>query len=257
MPRLTGKDDIRAILQRDPRWCVYALGDLTPRMFAKCQWFTSASAEATDGTTPDITLVLHDYGTSILFAHGTGSIREALDHVAWPVHLQLRPDGLEEVSRYANVTSVKRMLRMSWESGDTGIDARVQRLGATDVAALTRLYADGEVAGESPDFFYDSMVTDGVFFGIFEDRELVAAAGTHLVAADESAAAIGNVYTRRDRRGRGLSTAVTAAVLHRLRPLKTIGLNVREDNGPAIRVYESLGFVRYCEFREGLAEWRR
>ena len=66
MPALRDKDDIRAILRRDPRWCVYALGDLSARMFPKCQWFT-----------PDLTLVLHDYGTSILFAHGTGSIREA------------------------------------------------------------------------------------------------------------------------------------------------------------------------------------
>ena len=52
-------------------------------------------------------MVLHDYGTSILFAHGTGSIREALDHVTWPVHLQVQPDALDEVARYATVTSVK------------------------------------------------------------------------------------------------------------------------------------------------------
>ena len=55
MPRLTDKHDLRRILQRDPRWCVYALGDLSPRMFAKCQWFT-----------PDLTLVLHDYGAEAL-----------------------------------------------------------------------------------------------------------------------------------------------------------------------------------------------
>ena len=42
-------------------------------------------------------MVLHDYGTSILFAHGTGSIREALEHVSWPVHLQVQPDALDEV----------------------------------------------------------------------------------------------------------------------------------------------------------------
>ena len=96
MPPLTDKDQIRAILRRNPRWCVYALGDLTPRMFEKCQWFT-----------PDLTMVLHDYGTSILFAHGTGSIREALDHVTWPVHLQVQPDALDEVARYATVTNEK------------------------------------------------------------------------------------------------------------------------------------------------------
>ena len=54
------------------------------------------------------------------------------------------------------------------------------------------------------------MVTDGVFFGVYEGEALVAAAGTHLVSREEGAAAIGNIYTRRDRRGRGLGRAVTA-----------------------------------------------
>jgi ribosomal protein S18 acetylase RimI-like enzyme len=242
MPRLTGKDDIRAILRRDPAWCVYALGDLSPRMFPKCQWFV-----------PDLTLVLHDYGTSILFAHGTGSIREALDHVAWPVHLQVRQDALDEVSRHAHVTEVKQMIRMVWTGGSTRVSDRVTRLGAADVPALERLYADGESAGESPDFFYASMVTDGVFFGVYKGAELLAAAGTHLVSREESAAAIGNVYVRRDRRGGGLGRAVTAAVIHELAGIETVGLNVRADNDAAIRVYESLGFVRHCEFREALA----
>ena len=243
--RLTDKDQIRNILQRDRRWCVYALGDLTPRMFEKTQWFT-----------PDLTMVLHDYGTSILFAHGIGSIREALDRVSWPVHLQVQQDALDEVGRHAELTQVKHMWRMAWDGCETEIAEGVQRLGPTDVTALKRLYADGEAAGESPDFFYDSMVPSGVFFGIYEGADLVAAAGTHLFAPDEHAAAIGNVYTRRDRRGRGLSRAVTKAVLHRLRHLKTVGLNVRDDNVAAIRVYESLGFVKHCDFREAVAHRR-
>ena len=243
--RLTDKDQIRNILQRDRRWCVYALGDLTPRMFEKTQWFT-----------PDLTMVLHDYGTSILFAHGTGSIREALDRVSWPVHLQVQQDALDEVARHAELTEVKHMWRMAWDGCETEIAEGVRRLGPTDVTALKRLYADGEAAGESPDFFYDSMVPSGVFFGIYEGADLVAAAGTHLFAPDEHAAAIGNVYTRRDRRGRGLSRAVTKAVLHRLRHLKTVGLNVRDDNVAAIRVYESLGFTKHCDFREAVAHRR-
>jgi ribosomal protein S18 acetylase RimI-like enzyme len=252
--RLFDKNEIRSILQRDPRWCVYALGDLTPRMFEKCLWFT-----------PDLTMVLHDYGTSILFAHGTGSIKEALEHVRWPVHLQVQQDALDEVAKFAAITDVKHMHRMSWAAdGADGTDPRrsteiadgVKRLHEPDVAALKRLYADGESTGESPDFFYDSMVPSGVFFGIYEGADLIAAAGTHLFAPDEHAAAIGNVYTRRDRRGRGLGRAVTSAVLHRLRHLKTVGLNVREDNAPAIRVYESLGFVKHCDFKEAIARPR-
>ena len=243
MPRLSDRDQIRAILRRDPRWCVYALGDLAPPMFPKCQWFT-----------PDLTLVLHDYGTSILFAMGTGSIEEALRHVTWPVHLQVQPDALEAVARLASVTEIKQMRRMIWEDrGAHAVDKRATPLAADDVDALHRLYAEGESSGEGPDFFYPSMVTDGVFFGVYEEGALVAAAGTHLVSRQEGAAAIGNVYTRRDRRGRGLGRAVTAAVMNGLAGIDTVGLNVRADNHAAIRVYESLGFERHCDFHEALA----
>jgi ribosomal protein S18 acetylase RimI-like enzyme len=215
-------------------------------MFEKCQWFT-----------PDLTLVLHDYGTCILFADGIGSIREALDHVSWPVHLQVRQEALDEVKKYARVIDEKQMLRMRWRAGRLSADPRAVRLTMTDAAALVRLYQDGDATGESPDFFYPSMISDGVFFGIYEGAELAAAAGTHLVAPDEGAAAIGNVYTRRDRRGRGYGRVVTTAVLNELRDLETIGLNVKAANAAAIRLYESLGFAIHCDFCESLATGRR
>lgn len=97
------------------------------------------------------------------------------------------------------------------------------------------------------------MVTDGVYFGVYEQDALVAAAGTHLVSRREGVAAIGNVYTRRDRRGRGLGRRVMSALLGDLTGIDTIGLNVRVDNQAALRVYESLGFVRHCQFSLALA----
>ena len=78
MPRLTDKNEIRTRLRRDPAWSVYALGDLGPSMFPKTLWFV-----------PDLTLVVQDFGTAILFAMGPGSVREALECVARPVLLQV------------------------------------------------------------------------------------------------------------------------------------------------------------------------
>jgi len=250
MPRLTDKTAIRAILRRDPVWGVYALGDLAPRMFPKTKWFG-----------PDLTLVLHDFGTSILFAMGTASIREALDHVRWPVHLQLQQDALDEVARYAVIENQCQMWRMGWEGPPEGgrhaDTTAAARLGAADVPALLKLYADGEATGESPDFFYPSMVSSGVFFGVYDGDALVAAAGTHLFAPEERAVAIGNIYTMRAHRGHGLGRVVTSAVLAAVKDIETVGLNVRAGNHAAMSLYESLGFVRHCQFYEGLATTRK
>jgi ribosomal protein S18 acetylase RimI-like enzyme len=258
MPRLTDQNEIRSRLRRDAAWSVYALGDLAPPMFAKTLWFE-----------PDLTLLVQDYGTAILFAMGPGSVREALECVAGPVHLQVQRDALDEVARHATVSSLRLMWRMTWtgdlprRSATTLQRAKAEavpsasavacRLNASDVPALQSLYADGVSSGESPDFFFPSMVENGAFFGIYEGAALVAAAGTHLLSREEGAAAIGNVYTRRDRRGQGLGRLVTSAVLGELAGVETIGLNVRAENDAALYLYESLGFARHCEFYEAVA----
>jgi GNAT superfamily N-acetyltransferase len=243
MPRLTDKNEIRALLRRDPAWSVYALGDLAPSMFPKTQWFA-----------PGLTLVVQDYGTAILFAMGPDSVCEALECATEPVHLQVQRDALDEVARHAAVSSPRLMWRMTWAGHRlVASSALTSRLDASDVPALQALYADGESSGESPDFFFPSMVTDGVFHGIYEATALVAAAGTHILAREEGVAAIGNIYTRHDRRGRGLARLVTGAVLGELSGIETIGLNVRADNDAALYLYESLGFARHCQFYEACA----
>ncbi len=99
------------------------------------------------------------------------------------------------------------------------------------------------------------MLAQGVYYGIRESAALVAVAGTHVVAVGEGVGCLGNIYTRRDRRGRGLSTQVTSAVTAHLSTmrLRTIALNVRENNAAAMRVYERLGFQRYCGYVEAVA----
>src|SRR3954453_6429867 len=103
MPRLIDKNEIRTCLRRDRAWSVYALGDLEPPMFPKTLWFA-----------PDLTLIVRDYGTAILFAMGAGSVREALECVTGPVHLQVQRDALDEVARHAAVSSPRLMWRMTW-----------------------------------------------------------------------------------------------------------------------------------------------
>lgn len=147
MPRLTDTDEIRRRLHRDTAWSLYALGDLAPAMFPKTRWFE-----------PDLTLIFADYGTTILFAMGRGSVREALQGVEGPVHLQVQRDALDEIACHTTVSAIKTMWRMIWTGGHASASGDVtQRLGEDDVPALRALYADGEPSGEAPDFFFPAM----------------------------------------------------------------------------------------------------
>jgi predicted GNAT family acetyltransferase len=103
------------------------------------------------------------------------------------------------------------------------------------------------------------MLSNGIYFGIYDGPDLIAAGGTHIVTPQEGVTAIGNVYTRRDHRRRGHAGAVTSAITNELlrMNLPTIVLNVNQRNEPAIRVYEQLGYQRYCGYYEGLAKRRR
>jgi len=257
MPRLTDPVAIRTLLETDRWWSIYPLGDLAPHLFPSCEWFHLP------GGPPALMLVCRVFATPVLFALGeTAAVQLLLDEVREEpaFYLHVRPEVLALLEPRYRLRDLAHMWRMALDPEDyrPASAEHVVRLGAADVPALQRLYADGETAGESPHFFAPAMVEEGAFFGLWEGPELVAVAGTHLVVAAESVGAIGNIYTRRDRRGRGLAAATTSAVVNELLRLglRTVALNVSQTNAAAVQVYERLGFVRYCDYYEGLAERR-
>ena len=243
---------VRDILRRDPLWCVYALGDLDPRRRQHCRWFTRASSVA---------LLYHEFETPILFGAGEPDVLAAVPDVEACL-LQIPESFLPDVERRWALDWSCPMYRMALgparftpPAGRVGVEP----LGAAHEGELRELYDDGRATGEDPDFFMASQLGDDTFFGVRQDGRLVAAGGTHLYSAAESVGAIGNVYTRRSHRGRGLAVAVVAAIVERLiaRRTETIGLNVKTRNAAAIRLYERLGFGVHARFWEGRAVRRR
>lgn len=258
MPYLTDASEIRVLLERDRNWSAYALGDLEPGFARHTAWVGSSDQGA-------LAMLYRGFDLPVLFTQGCG---EALDAVLSEIlspplpafYLHVNPPALSWLRGTHRIEPEKPMRRMILEPARLKEpDAAVFRLGSGDLGAIQRLYADGQCGPdrpeESPDFFFPFMLDQGVFYGLREGDDLVAAAGTHLVAPGESVAAIGNVYTRRDRRGRGYGRQVTAAVAVELRRrgIRTIALNVAPANTSAIRVYEALGFTHYCDYYEGMA----
>jgi ribosomal protein S18 acetylase RimI-like enzyme len=252
MPRLTEPNEIRARLETDRAWAAYALADLAPGFFEHCEWRSCCEPA------PAILLLYRAFETPVLVTVGAApAIASLLEEIRDEpeMYLSVRPEILPLIKARYDVLAEALMWRMVLDPAAFGAPetSAAVPLTAADLPALQELYADGQAAGEAPDFFSPEMVEQGVFFGVREGETLVAAAGTHLYTPAESVGTVGNVYTRRDRRGRGLARQVTRSVTAELlrRGLRTIVLNVAQANAAAIRVYERLGFRRYTAFYEG------
>ncbi len=255
MPELTDIADIRARLEADRSWSLYALGDLMPEQRPHCRWFGAA-----DGA---LALLFRAFDVPVFFALGApASLHTLLPEIDEPeIFALVRPDFAPFLAKTHTLHPQFMMWRMILNPDlaphvSTGA---ASLLTPEDLPALGRLYEDDERQDGDPRFFTASMLEHGVYYGVREGAELISAAGTHLVAPSEGVGALGNVYTRRDRRGRGLAQQTVGAVTAHLTQMKlrTIGLNVAQENTVAIRLYERLGFTRYCPYVETHATAKR
>lgn len=245
MALLADRSAIRRVLESDRAWSVYALGDFAPGYFEHCRWYREPGGLA---------LLYSGYSPPIFFYIGEqAGAAAALDESRHEqISLQVRPETLPAISERYTISHRLNMLRMVLDP--TKFAADLPKTGRLvlpgDLAVLEQLYST-----EPPEFFFPSMVEQGVFFGAWQGSDLVAVAGTHLVNQEERVAAVGNVYTRPDCRGQGLASGLTAAVCAELlrRGITTIALNVKEENETAVRVYKRLGFSVHCPFVQALA----
>ncbi len=267
------------ILAQDPVWAAYAIADLRPDLAPFCRWTVATDASG-------LALLFTGLEPPILLTAGTSDgVAAALNDAALPeeIFLSVRESHIPEVQQHYARVERHEMLRMALAPGQQVPEPTVPTvpLSTADELRLQSLYQHG---GEfAPDAFTTSQLRDGFFFGI-EDRRghLAAAGGTHIAyrrkhatspdlqkshcqksgsidcILSQGVAAIGNIYSRPDCRGRGFGTAVTARITQALQAdgYKFIVLNVSKQNLVAQSIYEKLGFVTHCQFIEGCASGR-
>lgn len=246
---LTDRKALRAFLEQDRSYAAYALGDLEPYLFQHCGWYVAE----VQGVPRALALLFTGMEPHALFLMGEGEgLETTLDRAPLPhrAYITCRPHDLDRVKRVYELSSPDRMWRMILRpEAFRPVQGDMMRLGAEARDELMELYREGE----GTFFFRPYQLERGVYFGVRVDGKLVAAAGTHLVAPSVSVACVGNVFTRADHRRRGYGAATTSSVIAELLSLGlTVALNVRQDNTSAIRLYECLGFRRYCAFVEGM-----
>jgi RimJ/RimL family protein N-acetyltransferase len=248
--RLADDAAARAFLERDPAWNGYALADLEPphRQYAR---FCLAARAGQDRaallryTPPEFTVVEltgDPGGVAALLAAGGLPRRTQLI-----ARLEHRP----AITAHYRSDRWDPMWRMALAPGGLRLPAgveRARRLGPADLPALRGLYAARDYFAP----FSDAMLDGGVYYGLWHDGRLVAAAGTHVVARIGQVAAVGNVYTLPEARGRGYAQATAAAVVRDLlaQGCRRVILNVHAGNQAAIAAYHRLGFEKVCDFWE-------
>lgn len=240
----------RAFFQRDRLMAAYALADIDAAEIERARWWTAARGNEVVACA----LVVEALPFRPCFASGETEalasifregIREPRIVVATPPAGRL---AVESVYRYERVEKMHRMAA-SVSTFRPRATHGVRRLGPEQLDDVIDLYGHA-----SRTYFTEERLEREIYFGVYVGSTLVSAAGTHVRSRLSSVAAVGNVLTRVAYRDRGMATSVTSAVTEAaLEEHDDVVLNVRQDNAPAIAVYDRLGYHIHGPFIEGPA----
>ncbi|MGD8814712.1 MAG: GNAT family N-acetyltransferase [Anaerolineales bacterium] len=240
-------EDVKQRLEQDRHWCAYALADLYPPYAPHAHWHIHEDA---------VLLIYRGLNPPILFAYGnpTQAVRlfgrlspGRYQYGLLASHLAIIEDRLKR----ENEAIMWRMALKRDHFPHKQVDEDVVPLGISDLQELMDLFDEHP---DRPDSFDEGQLANGFFFGIREQDQLCAIAGTHVVSPQAGVAALGNIFTHPTWRSRGYSKRVTSALVSALlkQDLPTIVLNVAQDNHVAIGIYRHLGFWPICGYHEGV-----
>jgi ribosomal protein S18 acetylase RimI-like enzyme len=250
---LHDKAQIAAILRREPPLHVYALGDLDDFFWPYTLWYARRDA----GELTDVVLLYTGLPIPTLLAlapEPADGLRELLGAC-----LPLLPRHF-----YAHLTpGLTPILASDYTLHPHGMFAKMtltkpnhlKAVDTSEVAHLSPADLDETLAfyaASYPDNWFDPrMLETGYYFGYRHEDRLVSVAGVHVYSPKYQVAALGNIATHPDARGRGYATRVTARLCQALLPsAPQIGLNVRVGNAFAIACYKRLGFAQIGIYEE-------
>jgi ribosomal protein S18 acetylase RimI-like enzyme len=250
---------IEAFLRRNTPLHLYGLGDLDERFWPWTSWYGLVA----DGQIRAIALLYRGLTTPTLLALADAElpeleelVRDLCARLPGRFYTHVSP-GLAEVLRQRYQLEAHglhdKMVLKDASRVAVAQTGGIVALTPQDAPRVMELY-DRSYPGN---WFEPQMLDTGQYFGLEEAGRLVSIAGVHVYSPTYRVAALGNIATDPDFRGRGYARAVTAALCHNLfRTVEQIGLNVKSDNEPAIACYRGLGFQRCAQYEEYLAAAR-
>lgn len=255
---LHSKTDIEKLLRCNTALHIYELGDLDDAFWPYTSWLTRNTA---DGHR-DIALLYSGDAlpTLVCLSDRVETAQELLRSAAhlfpsrFYAHLSETLDGgLQEHHRLENHgTYLKMLLRRP--DALQGIDtAGVATFSPANWAELKEFYD----RCHPQNWFNPRMLETGFYFGRRVDGRIASVGGVHVVSSEFRVAALGNIVTDPQFRGRGLATCVCAALCSALLGnVDHIGLNVFAANATAIQLYKKLGFEEVGTYVEWMVSKR-
>ena len=234
----------------------FVLGYLDPDYAEECRWY----ARSNDEGIRTLVTVYNGMSRPALFVQGHADgvapiLRQFRNELPERALVRCPKNLLDAVkTHYQPTGTLREMQRMGLERSifsarDNGQDdPSVEPLSHRDTAAILATYAHW------PDNFFDPyQLSTGLYFGIRGDGDDIATiAGVHNISKKYDVAAIGNLVTHPNYRGRGYAQRCNAVLLRRLfSQVGLVTLDVQSGNVAAIRTYQHFGFQPRSEFFEG------
>ncbi|MBI3944126.1 MAG: GNAT family N-acetyltransferase [Chloroflexi bacterium] len=265
---LHDKGKIEAFVRRDPLLYIYELGDLDDFFWPHTAWYAwqdaGQDAGQDTGKVRQMALLYYDLSLPVLLAHAAppqAEMRELLQALL-PLlprrfYAHLDPQMVDVLSEAYQVQAHGLYYKIGLRdpSALAAVDtSQVIPLSVDDIDLVETLYREAYPGN----WFVPRMLQTGCYYGIRQGPDLVSIAGVHVYAPEYKVAAVGNVTTRTEMRGRGLGTAVCAHLCRALRRqgIEHIGLNVNSANAAAITSYTRLGFQQVAVYGEYTLETR-
>lgn len=246
------KNEIEAYLQKNVALHIYSIGDLDDFFWQNTEWHALKEGDEIQA----IALLYTGQSLPTLQAlcEQTDPMRKLLrsisDILPDRFHAHLSPGVGESLKGRYKIESSGKHYRMMLNSKRLpgNIDfSQVTQLANDDLSQMLQLYEDAYPGN----WFDPRMLQTRQYFGIKIDNKLISVAGIHVYSEKYKVAALGNIVTHPDYRGRGYAGSATARLCRSLSEhVDHIGLNVKADNATAIALYNKLGFEITASYYE-------
>lgn len=240
---LHSKSEILKFLMNSPVLQVYSIGDLDDFFWPKTIWYSLKEG----GEIKAIVLLYVGMPTPTLLAiydKGFESTHQLLQRVK-PIlpnkfYAHLGPNLIDVFGKQSIIESYGPHYKMALKKTPPLIDDNnIKRLTINDIPIINEFYS-----AAYPDNWFDKrMLETQKYFGYFAESHLVGIAGIHVYSDEYKVAALGNIATHPEFRGRQIGYKLTSHLCADLKKsVDYIGLNVKSDNIAAISCYRKVGF---------------